>query len=305
MQQQLNRRSFLFASAKAAAGLSLLPLASQAGLLAKPMFFKISLAQWSLNRGFRSGELDPLDFAKIAKEDFDIHAIEYVSQLFSEKADKAYIKELKKRADDQGVESVLIMVDREGNLGATDDKERKQAVENHYKWVEAAKVLGCHSIRVNAAGQGTAEEVKAAAIDGLGSLTEFADDYNINVIVENHGGYSSIGTWLVSVMEGVNHPRCGTLPDFGNFRVNKDETYDMYKGVKELMPYAKGVSAKSYNFDQKGDSIEVDFARMMQIVKEAGYTGYVGIEYEGREMEPYKGIKATKKLLEKVGQQIS
>jgi len=269
------------------------------------MFFKISLAQWSLNRGFRNGELDPLNFAKIAKEDFDIQAIEYVSQLFSDKADDAYIKELKKRAADQGVESVLIMVDREGNLGATDDTERKQAVENHYKWVEAAKELGCHSIRVNAAGQGTAEEVKSAAIDGLGSLTEFADDYAINVIVENHGGYSSIGTWLVSVMEGVNHPRCGTLPDFGNFRVNEDETYDMYKGVKELMPYAKGVSAKSYNFDKKGNSIEVDFVRMMQIVKEAGYTGYVGIEYEGRNGDPYKGVKATKKLLEKIGQQLS
>ena len=303
--QQLNRRSFLSASAKAAAGFSLLPLAARADLLAKPMFFKISLAQWSLNRGFRNGELDPLNFAKIAKEDFDIQAIEYVSQLFSDKADDAYIKELKKRAADQGVESVLIMVDREGNLGATDDTERKQAVENHYKWVEAAKELGCHSIRVNAAGQGTAEEVKSAAIDGLGSLTEFADDYDINVIVENHGGYSSIGTWLVSVMEGVNHPRCGTLPDFGNFRVNEDETYDMYKGVKELMPYAKGVSAKSYNFDKKGNSIEVDFVRMMQIVKEAGYTGYVGIEYEGRNGDPYKGVKATKKLLEKIGQQLS
>jgi sugar phosphate isomerase/epimerase len=303
--QQLNRRSFLAAGAKAAAGLSLLPLASQAGVLADPMFFKISLAQWSLNRGFRNGELDPLDFAKIAKEDFDIHAIEYVSQLFSDKANDAYIKELKKRSDDQGVESVLIMVDREGNLGATNDRERKRAVENHHKWIEAAKMLGCHSIRVNAAGQGTAEEVKAAAIDGLGRLTEFAAQHDINVIVENHGGYSSIGTWLVSVMEGVDHPRCGTLPDFGNFRVNQDETYDMYKGVKELMPYAKGVSAKAYNFDKKGNSVEVDFGRMMQIVKDAGYSGYVGIEYEGHKMEPYEGIRATKALLEKIGKQMS
>ncbi|WPP48090.1 sugar phosphate isomerase/epimerase family protein [Catalinimonas niigatensis] len=303
--QQLNRRSFLSASAKATAGLSMLPFLSKTSLWSENMFFNISLAQWSLNKSFRNGTLDPLDFAQIAKKEYGISAIEYVSQLFSDKADDAYIRELKKRADDHGVTSVLIMVDREGNLGTTDEKERAQAVENHHKWVEAAKELGCHSIRVNAAGQGTADEVKDAAIDGLGRLTEFADKHDINVIVENHGGYSSIGTWLVDVMEGVSHPRCGTLPDFGNFRVSQTETYDMYKGVEELMPYAKGVSAKSYNFDKKGNCKEVDFARMMQIVKDAGYTGYVGIEYEGNELGEKEGIIATKKLLEKVGSKMS
>jgi len=302
---KINRRSFLSSSAKAVAGLSMLPFATKAGVFSKDLFFDISLAQWSLNKGFRNGELDPLDFAKIAKEEYGIQAIEYVSQLFADKADAAYIKELKKRADDHGVRSVLIMVDREGNLGDTKKKERKKAVENHYKWVEAAKELGCHSIRVNAAGQGTAEEVKKAAIDGLGSLTEFADKHNINVIVENHGGYSSIGTWLAEVMEGVDHARCGTLPDFGNFRINKTERYDMYKGVKELMPYAKGVSAKAYNFDEQGNSVEIDFKRMLQIVKDAGYTGYVGIEYEGSKLSEKEGIMATKKLLEKVGSQLS
>ena len=303
--QQLNRRSFLSASAKATAGLSLMPFLSRASLWSENMFFDISLAQWSLNKSFRNGDLDPLDFAQIAKKEYGITAIEYVSQLFADKADDAYIRELKKRADDNGVTSVLIMVDREGNLGTPDEKERAQAVENHHKWVEAAKELGCHSIRVNAAGQGTADEVKDAAIDGLGRLTEFADKHEINVIVENHGGYSSIGTWLVEVMEGVSHPRCGTLPDFGNFRVSQTETYDMYKGVEELMPYAKGVSAKSYNFDKKGNCKEVDFERMMQIVKDAGYTGYVGIEYEGNELSEKEGIIATKKLLEKVGGKLS
>ncbi len=303
--KRLNRRSFLLASAKATAGLSMLPMISKASLLSENMFFDISLAQWSLNKSFRNGDLDPLDFAQIAKKEYGINAIEYVSQLFSDKADDAYIRELKKRADDNGVTSVLIMVDREGNLGTTDEKERAQAVENHHKWVEAAKELGCHSIRVNAAGEGTADEVKDAAIDGLGRLTEFADKHDINVIVENHGGYSSIGTWLVEVMEGVNHPRCGTLPDFGNFRVSETENYDKYKGVKELMPYAKGVSAKSYNFDKKGNCKEIDFTKMMQIVKDAGYTGYVGIEYEGNELSEKEGIIATKKLLEKVGNKLS
>lgn len=305
LNKRINRRSFLSASAKATAGLSMLPFLSKSSLFSQNMFFDISLAQWSLHKGFRSGELDPLNFAQIAKQDYGISAIEYVSQLFADKADDAYIRELKKRADDNGVTSVLIMVDREGNLGTPDDKERAQAVENHHKWVEAAKELGCHSIRVNAAGQGTADEVKDAAIDGLGRLTEFADKHDINVIVENHGGYSSIGTWLVDVMKGVSHPRCGTLPDFGNFRIDQTETYDKYKGVEELMPYAKGVSAKSYNFDKKGNCKEIDFERMMQIVKDAGYTGYVGIEYEGSELSEKEGIMATKKLLEKVGGKLS
>jgi len=302
----MKRRSFLAAGAKAAAGLSLLPLAGWAGITRQPaMFFDISLAQWSLHRTIRSGAMNPIDFAKVAKEKYGIEAIEYVSQLFSDRADKQYIQSLKKRAADHGVTNVLIMVDREGNLGATNEQERKEAVENHYKWVEAAQTLGCHSIRVNAAGEGTAEQVKAAGVDGLGRLTEFSDDYDINVIVENHGGYSSIGTWLAEVIQEVDHPRCGTLPDFGNFKVDESQTYDKYKGVKELMPYAKGVSAKSHEFDQQGNSVDIDFYRMMRIVKEAGYTGYVGIEYGGQAHSEEEGIKLTKTLLEEIGRQMS
>ena len=188
---------------------------------------------------------------------------------------------------------------------ATDKTKRKQAVENHYKWVEAAKFLGCHSIRVNAQSQGSYEEQLARAADGLRRLTEFGASHEINVIVENHGGLSSNGAWLASVIKKVNHPRCGTLPDFGNFNLGNGEQYDHYKGVKELMPFAKGVSAKSGTFDEQGNETRIDYRRMMKIVLDAGYHGYVGIEYSGNVLSEHDGIRATKKLLERVRTEMS
>lgn len=277
------------------------------------LFFKISLAQWSLNKAFFGGQLDNLDFAAKAKNDFGIDAIEYVNQFFKDKGnDLAYLKQMKQRASDNGVKSLLIMIDREGNLGDLDDAARMKAVENHYKWVEAAKFLGCHSIRVNAYGEGTAEEVSKAAIDGLGRLSEYAAKEDINVIVENHGSYSSNGAWLTGVMKAVGKDNCGTLPDFGNFCIKRGkdwseclDEYDRYTGVTEMMPYAKGVSAKSHDFDADGNETKTDFSKMLKIVKDAGYRGYIGIEYEGSNLSADEGIMATKKLLMKAGKAMS
>lgn len=300
------------------------------------LFFSISLAQWSLNKSFFGaqrnspdwwqkfadaldndpdsviqGELDPRNFPRIAKEQFGISAVEYVNTFFYAHAENTeYLSALKQQCDDNGVSSQLIMCDRLGNLGDADQSARIKAVENHYKWVNAAKYLGCHSIRVNAAGQGTAEEVKAAAVDGLGRLSEYGAENGINIIVENHGGYSSNGAWLADVMKQVNSPYCGTLPDFGNFCIDRGpdgckEEYDRYLGTQELMPYAKGVSAKAHSFDENGDEKSTDFVKMLQIVKDAGFKGYVGIEYEGDELSEPDGINATKALLEKAGAQVS
>lgn len=312
-----NRRNFLRTMAGSAAGLA--AFTSMAGVLgacttSPSPFFKISLAQWSLNKYFRrwtpNGYTefpgDPLDFPVVANREFGIKAIEYVNTFIYEKAeDRAFLAELKSRCDGEGVQSVLIMVDSEGNLGAPDDEARKIAVSNHYKWVEAAKFLGCHSIRVNARSQGTWDEQMKLASEGLLSLCEFADPLDINVIVENHGGLSSNGQWLSGVMKMVDHPRCGTLPDFGNFKVSDEEEYDRYRGVEELMPWAKGVSAKSYDFDEDGFETLIDYRRMLEIVKEAGYTGHIGIEYEGKELDQFDGIRATKALLEKLGAELS
>ena len=294
----MDRRHFIKSAAAIAAGLT---LPTQFSCENKKMKFKISLAEWSLHRMLYSGELDHLDFCVITREKFGLDAVEYVNSFFFDKAkDLGYLQEMKSRADDYGVSSLLIMCDNEGYLGDPDEKARKIAVENHYKWMEAAKFLGCHSIRVNAQSKGTYEEQVYLASDGLRKLTEFGEDLGINTIVENHGGLSSNGEWLVSVMKEVDHPMCGTLPDFGNFKINDNEMYDRYLGVEELMPYAKAVSAKSHSFDSEGYEIHTDYDKMIGIVLASGYNGYIGIEYEGGGVDEMEGIKLTKNLMEKV-----
>lgn len=301
MNPLCSRRSFLAASAAALAAAQ----ASVAFAAPAAAKFEISLAEWSLHRTIFGGKLDNRDFAATAKKEFGIEAIEYVNQFFKDKAkDAAYLAELKKRAGDIGVRTLLIMIDGEGNLGDPDENRRRQAVENHYKWVEAAKALDCHSIRVNAGSAGTYEEQQQRAADGLRRLSEFAATHKLNVIVENHGGLSSNGAWLAGVMKAVNLPNCGTLPDFGNFRIGGDEWYDRYKGVEELMPFAKAVSAKSHDFDAEGNETKTDYLRMMKIVLATGYSGFVGIEYEGGKLDEFAGIRATKALLEKVRTQL-
>ncbi len=300
MQLQLGRRQFLQSMAATGAALTLgSPLLAADADKKAP--FKISLAQWSLHRTIRSGKLDNLDFAKTAKEECGIEAIEYVNQFFKDKAkDEKYLAEMNKRADDNGVKQLLIMVDGEGALGDPNEAKRKKAVENHYKWAEAAKTLGGHSIRVNAQSGGSYEEQIKLAADGLAQLSEFAKGLGLNVIVENHGGLSSNGEWLASVMKTVDMDNCGTLPDFGNFRVSKDEMYDRYKGVDELMPFAKAVSAKSHHFNDEGMETNTDYFKMMDIVvNKHGYHGYVGVEWEGGNPGEIEGIVLTRKLLEK------
>jgi sugar phosphate isomerase/epimerase len=295
MPDRLDRRVFLKHTAVVAAGSALSALASRSfAAAAKSPAFQISLAEWSLHRALKEGRLDNLDFAKTA------------NQFFKDKAkDQSYLSELKKRADDLGVRMLLIMIDGEGNLGDSSLGKRLQAVENHFRWVEAAKYLGCHSIRVNAASSGTYDDQMFRAADGLRALTEFADPHDINVIVENHGGLSSNGEWLAAVIRRVDHQRCGTLPDFGNFKLDEATEYDRYKGVTELMPYAKAVSAKSHEFNDKGEEVRTDFHKMLKIVVRAGYHGYLGIEYEGNKHSEPEGIALTKKLLEKVRQELS
>jgi len=264
--------------------------------LAQEPAFKISLAEWSLNKSLFKKTITNMDFPRIAKETYGLDAVEYVSTFFRDKAeDMEYLTNLKKECEKYGVKSLLIMVDGEGNLADTSLAARTKAVENHYKWVKAAKFLGCHSIRVNAGGRGTMGQMQAAAIDGLGRLSAYAADYGINVIVENHGGNSSYGKWLAEIMKAVNKPNCGTLPDLGNFY-----EYDRYKGVAELMPFAKGVSAKTHDFDENGNETQIDYVRMMKIINDSGFRGYIDVEYEGTKLSEDEGIKATIALLNKV-----
>jgi len=269
--------------------------------------FRLSLAQWSLHQRFFNGEADPLDFAAIARQEFDLDGIEYVNQFYADRLSHNLLMELEHRAEDQGVRSLLIMVDGEGALGDPNDKARTATVENHKKWVEAAVQLGCHSIRVNAESTGGYEEQAKLVTDGLVRLADYCRPLNINVLVENHGGLSSNGAWLGGIMRQADLPNLGTLPDFGNFTINKEtgESYDRYKGVAELMPYAKAVSAKSYDFDARGRETTIDYPRMLQIVLNAGYNGWIGVEYEGERLPEGEGVRLTRDLLKITGHNLS
>jgi len=313
----MKRRDFLTRSAAAMAGLGLMPLAcatredaadapDDASSTAAGPLFEISLAEWSLHRALYDGEITNLEFPVMAREAFGITAVEYVNSFMREEAEDAmYVTELKNICDGEGIRSLLIMCDGLGRLGDPDEASRIEAVENHYMWVDIASFLGCHSIRVNAASEGDWDTQAGLAADGLRRLTEYGANSEINVIVENHGGLSSNGAWLSGVIERVDHERCGTLPDFGNFNLGDGETYDKYKGVEELMPYAKAVSAKSHVFDEAGNERAIDYERMMRIVLDAGYRGHVGIEYEGSEVPEVEGIHLTLELLKRVRESLA
>ena len=291
--------------------LGLVPIVTSSYSLNKPMFFEIGLAEWSLHRALKKGEISNMDFPNIAKNTYGIKVIEYVNQFFSDKAaNKTYLNELLSRTQDLGVINYLIMIDDEGSLANTNNSKRELAIDNHKKWVEAAKFLGCDSIRVNAHGVGSRDAVSNAAIKGLSALADFSMPYNINIIVENHGGFSSDGKWLMNVINKTERPNIGTLPDFGNFCISGSwgstqeqcsNKYDKYLGVTEMMSHAKGVSAKSYDFDQEGNCIETDYYKMLEIVKKSGYNKYISIEYEGTSLSEDEGIRKTKRLLERVG----
>ena len=277
---------------------------------------KISLAEWSLHRAIEAGKIDHLDFPVLAKKEYGISAVEYVNGLFGGKKmtfkeaakSNAYLSELLKRSKDNGVFNHLIMIDDEGPLALPDDKVRLVAVDDHKKWIEAAKFLGCLTVRVNLHGDGAPDDKKAASIDSLSRLGDFAKTMNINVVVENHGHESSNAAWVADVMKKVNRPNVGTLPDFGNFCLSHDwgttqgeckDYYDRYKGVTEMLPFAKGVSAKTYDFDSNGEQPKMDYKKLIDIVKSSGFKGYIGVEFEGENQPEEEGIRKTKLLIEK------
>ncbi len=272
---------------------------------------KLSLAQWSLHRTIEEGLLDPEDFPFTAKSDFGFSAVEYVNGFYLQQAENTVFWEnMAKQTRDVGITNLLIMVDDEGDLGNPDPEARKSAVVNHFKWVDAAAILGCHSIRVNAFGEGEKEEVQAAMINGLRALCLYAQSKGINILIENHGLYSSDPVWVSGVITRVDMDNAGTLPDFGNWCMGAkwgstqnedcDLLTDHYEGVSGLLPFAKGVSAKSYNFNDDGEHLMIDYNKMLSIVKSSGFDGYIGIEYEGKLLNESEGIKATRALIEKI-----
>jgi len=271
--------------------------------------YKLSLAQWSCHRMLNNKEMDNLEFAKYSSE-LGFKGVEYVSRFLEPGlTDATYWDKMNEAAKKANVEQLLIMTDLTGALGAASGKDRKFAIEEHIPWLVAAQALGCHSIRVNLWGEGTKDEQRERCTESLAKLCTIGAEHGLNVIVENHGGYSSDGKWMVQIMKDINMDNCGTLPDFGNFCVAREggerwgapciEEYDRYLGVEELMPYAKAVSAKSHVFDRRGNELNTNYAKMMDIVHKSEYSGYVGVEWEGDGLNETQGIKATKLLLER------
>lgn len=290
----------------------------EVAVTSKEPFFKLSLAQWSMHRMILNDGVDPYSFAEKAKE-WGFTGLEYVSGLyykelkaanFSKEAMDAFVEKSNAESKKHGMENVLIMIDGQGDLATTDAAKRKEAVENHHKWVDAAAAMGCRAIRVNLSGSNVAEDWIASSVDGLTQLATYAKDKNIQILVENHGGLSSNGALLAEVMTKVDMENCGTLPDFGNFCIKRSETgceeeYDRYKGISELMPHALAVSAKSHDFDAEGNEVDMDYYRILKMVKDAGYTGHIGVEYEGSRLSEEEGILATRDLLIRVGSELN
>ena len=300
----MKRREFISKTVMGTTAMAALPVI---GCTPEQKALQISLAQWSLHRNFNGGTLDPVDFATIAMEKYDIHAVEYVNNFYRDRvADETFWNQMKSRSSDAGVVNWVMMVDDEGDLGTADKQERMQSVENHYKWVHAANLLGCRTMRVNAFGDPDRDIYRASIMDAMSRLADYAVQSDLNIVIENHGLFSSDAELIAGIIKEVNRPNFGSLPDFGNWCLSAkwgttqfefDRVYDRYKGVAELLPYARAVSAKSYNFNEQGEDTKIDYYRMMKMVKESDYNGFIGIEYEGEEKSENEGILLTKELM--------
>jgi L-ribulose-5-phosphate 3-epimerase len=298
-----SRRNFLAAACSAGAVLGALPRVPEARAEeAQPgrLPFKISLSQRSLRQEFAAARIDPLDFPRVARG-LGLDAVEYVSTFYEARlSNKRDLAELKRRAAGEGVWSKLIIVEGAGALGAPDPRSRRRAVDEHKKWVEAAAFLGCHAVSARATSHGSEDDQVKWVSDGVRSLCKFSEPFGIDILLENHDGFSASGTWLGEVLSAVGHARCGSRPDFGNFKLDDGREYDRYQGVRELSPFARAVSAKAYDFGERGEETSINYARMVKIVLDAGYHGHVAIEYEGKRLSEQTGIQRTLELLERV-----
>ena len=260
-------------------------------------WLKLAVQQYSFNRQLRSGELAMIDYPRTVVKGTGIKALEYYNGHMEEKArDTGFFEEVRKRCDDLGAVNTMMLCKSKDALDSPDPEIRASAIEGYRPWLDATKILGGQYIRVDVRSDGDPDEQKKHAADGLTALCEVAgSEYELGIVVENHGGHSGNGKWVAELMETVALDNCGTLPDFQNFK-----EYDPYMGIEEMMPYAKIVCAKAKAFDEAGNEINVDYRRMLKIVKDSGYTGYIGIEFEGHGVDPIAGINLTKELIETV-----
>lgn len=270
---------------------------------------KLVLAQWSFNKELFAGQMNTFDFIREAKE-MGFSGVEFVNQFFMDKIeDEAYLDSLRATSEKIGIKNTLLMIDRAGNLGASDEKEREAAVLEHKKWMLAAAHLGCPNIRVNAHGDGSSEEVFEACKSSIAKLLTWGKQRKVGVIIENHGGYSSDGDWLYRLIQELEPYGVASLADFDNWCIEREngelwgapcvKEYDRYKGMQQLLPSAKSVSVKAFEFDANGLPVKSDFSRMFRLIRDSGYDGYLAVEFEGHGIDAKEGILKTKALAER------
>ena len=293
----VTRREFIGSTiaAGALAGAGNMSLPGKAAAADRPTKDDISLAAWSLVREFREGKWKNLDLPRICREDFGINGLEFVNSFF-ELPTERYLNQLKKNAAEHGVTLVLIMVDGEGNMSAMEKKERMQAALNHRKWVDIAASLGCHAIRCNVGGPSKDydQDTMKRAADSFGNLVEYASQYPLNVILENHGGASSNPDMMIGLMKAINSPNFGTLPDFGNIY-----EFDRYESIRKLVAYAKGISVKT-KFKPNGTHPDYDLEKLLKICMEEGYHGFYGIEQESPDANSWQAVRWSKAVIDRV-----
>jgi L-ribulose-5-phosphate 3-epimerase len=286
--EKVNRREFLGASVAVgvASSLGVVPAKGAAGSGGpkRPTKDDISLAQWALVQEIRDGKWKNSEFPRIAREDFDINGIEFVSTLF-ELPTFSYLNRLRRNAEKYKVTMVLIMVDDEGETCDPSRETRIQIAINHRKWVDIAKYLGCHSIRTNCRGPRNAPKEQALewAADTYNRLLEYAAPAGIGIVIENHGGLSNDSDWMISLFKKVDNPFFGSYPDWRE----PGTEFDNYGYLQKMLPYARGTSYRN-------QPTEEQTARLIKLCHDSGYVGWYGIESSGREQ-----IKLGKKMLEK------
>jgi len=309
----MKRRQFIHKNLFAAGGV--MGLSQFPGLLQEAWAsdlkseFKVSIAPWSLTRK-PYGENDPdgihfLDYPLVARE-LGFEAIEHDNLHYpGDLPNDKHLAKMKQRTEEAGVTNTLILCGALGDIADSRKSRRKKANFNYERWIEAAQFLGCHQVRVVCSDHIDIDwdEKMKLTVEAVSKLADFAQGHSIELLIENHNGYTSNPNWLVEMIQKVNRPNCGILGDFTEWRIeqNPDVLYpDPYKGYEILAPYVKSVGAKSTTFDVLGNELVTDYPRMFEILNKVGYQGYIAVEYFGNDLPRRKGTTMTKELVERI-----
>jgi sugar phosphate isomerase/epimerase len=285
------RREFLHGGVQSVAGLAAGAIFGQANAQAALNDrLELSIHQFSLKKLFDEGRLETFAYPDFVKQEFGLTSIEFAVEFCAAlRADPKEGAALRDRSKQLGIKHRALLCGAQPALDAPSEMDRQTALEDHLKWAEVAEHLGCEFIRVRASSEGVRNKQLAHAAQGIGALCDALGDSPVSVLIENIAGFSRDPDWLVALINRVGPKRVGLIADFGNF------DGDIYAGMQRLLPYAKSICTKSWNFDEEGNETTINFARMMRMIKESSFRGCIAIEYLGE--EPVVGVRKTAELI--------